>query len=289
MDPLAATTDDRIAEVWRVEHRHLLDIAFRMLGDIREAEDAVQEAFIRLVRVGIDGIDDPRGWLTVVLGRICIDMMRSARARPPAAGALASAEPIAAGPDPADRVTLDDAVRTALLVVLERLTPAERTAFVLHDVFQLDFDTVGSIVGRSPAASRQLASRARRHISAEADHRWALVEPAEHRRVTEGFIAACAGGDLQGLLAVLDPDVDGDATPGGFVPAFRPISGADRIATNLVRMFGPGSGFSLVSMRLRGRPAVVASRQQRVAAVLLLDLEDGRIHHIHAIGDPAAV
>jgi RNA polymerase sigma-70 factor (ECF subfamily) len=289
MDPLAATTDDRIAEVWRVEHRHLLDIAFRMLGDIREAEDAVQEAFIRLVRVGIDGVDDPRGWLTVVVGRIGIDMMRSARVRPQTAGGPPPAEPIAPGPDPADRITLDDAVRTALLVVLERLTPAERTAFVLHDVFQLDFDTVGSIVGRSPAASRQLASRARRHISADADRRFAPVEPAEHQRVTEGFIAACSGGDLQGLLALLDPDVAGEVTPGGVVPAFRPISGANRIAANLLRMFGPGSGFTLVSMRLRDRPAVVASTQQHVAAVLLLDLEDGRIHHIHAIGDPAAL
>src|SRR4030081_3060749 len=133
MDRPLLTADDRIAEVWRVEHRHLLDIAFRMLGDLREAEDAVQEAFIRLVRAGIDGVDDPRGWPTVVVGRICIDMMRSARVRPAAAAGTEPAEPIATGPDPADRITLDDAVRTALLVVLERLTPAERTAFVLHD------------------------------------------------------------------------------------------------------------------------------------------------------------
>jgi RNA polymerase sigma-70 factor (ECF subfamily) len=289
MDPLVATTDDRIAEVWQVEHRHLLDIAFRMLGDIREAEDAVQEAFIRLVRNGIDGIDDPRGWLTVVVGRICIDMMRSARVRPPTAnGAAPPVEALAGAPDPADRITLDDAVRAALLVVLERLTPPERTAFVLHDVFQLDFDTVGSIVGRSAAASRQLASRARRHI-ATADRGWEPVEPADHRRVTEGFIAACAGGDLQGLLALLDPDVDGDGSPGGFLPAFRPIRGAHRIAPNLLRRFGPGSGFTLVSMRLRDQPAVVASTQQRVAVVLLLDLVDGRIHHIHAVGDPSAL
>jgi RNA polymerase sigma-70 factor, ECF subfamily len=285
MDRLPATTDDRIAEVWRAEHRHLLDIAFRMLGDLREAEDAVQEAFIRLVRTGIEHVDDPRGWLTVVVGRICIDVMRSARVRPPAATGAASSEPVGAAPDPADRVTLDDAVRTALLVVLERLSPAERTAFVLHDVFQLDFDTVGSIVGRSPAAARQLASRARRHISDDAGRGWTPVEPADHRRLTERFIAACAGGDLHGLMAVLDPDVAGDGTPGGFVPAFRPVIGAHRTAPNLLRLFGPASGFTLVSMRLRDQPAVIATIDQRVAAVLLLEVRDGFVHHIHAVGD----
>ncbi len=289
MDHPPTAADDRIAEVWRTEHRHLLDIAFRMLGDLREAEDAVQEAFIRLVRSGVDGVDDPRGWLTVVVGRVCIDMMRSARVRPPAATDAGSTEVTAMGPDPADRVTLDDAVRHALLVVLERLTPAERTAFVLHDVFQLDFETVGSIVGRSAAASRQLASRARRHISDQAGRGWAPIEPAEHRRVTETFIAACAGGDLNGLIALLDPEVEGDGTPGGWVPAFKPIVGADRVAPNLLRLFGPASGFTLVSARLRDQPAVIASRQQQVAAVLLFELHGDRIHHIHAVGDPAAL
>jgi RNA polymerase sigma-70 factor (ECF subfamily) len=283
------STDDRIADVWRAEHRHLLDIAFRMLGDLREAEDAVQEAFIRLVRSGLDGVDDARGWLTVVVGRICIDMMRSARVRPPASGGADPSESAATTPDPADRITLDDAVRTALLVVLERLTPAERTAFVLHDVFQLDFETVGTIVGRSAAASRQLASRARRHVSADAGRDWAPVAPAEHRRVTEGFITACSGGDLQGLLALLDPDVAGDGSPGGWVPAFKPITGAERVAPNLLRLFGPASGFTLVSTQLRGQPAVVASRDRQVAAVLLFELQGDRIHHIHAVGDPAAL
>ncbi|MCU1449747.1 MAG: polymerase subunit sigma, partial [Acidimicrobiales bacterium] len=155
--------DTRLDELWQEHRRYVLDIAFRMLGRISEAEDAVQEAFVRLVDADLDEIDDVRAWLVVVVGRICLDHLGSARVRHDAR-IEQPFEIIGEGADPADRVTLDDSIRMALAVVLERLTPPERAAFVLHDVFQFSFDDVAAIVGRSPAACRQLASRARRRI-----------------------------------------------------------------------------------------------------------------------------
>ncbi len=221
----------------------------------------------------------------MVVGRLCLDTMRSARLRRRAPSDEGWIDAADAAVDPLDRVTLDDTVRLALHVVLQRLSPAERTAFVLHDVFQFDFKTVAAIVGRTPAACRQLASRARHHVAVQAEHGWLEVEQAEHRVVTERFITACAGGDLQALLEVLDPDVAGDGTPGGIVPAFPPLVGARPIAVNLLRRFGPESGATLVSMAVRGHPAVFASFGHRIAIVLLIDIEDGRVHHLHAVGD----
>ena len=176
------TDDDRLRTAWDADRRYLLDIAYRMLGSIQEAEDVVQEGYTRLFRADLDAIDDVRGWLVVVVSRLCLDLLRSARARAETAVGPWLPEPIFGGPgptalpggaalgaDPADRVTLDETVRMALLIVLEELTPAERAAFVLHDVFQLPFDEVGDIVGRSPAAVRKLASRARVHIREHGD------------------------------------------------------------------------------------------------------------------------
>src|SRR6266516_4520596 len=185
--------DERLAGVWREHHRLLLDVAYRMLGSINDAEDAVQEAFARLMRVDLEEIDDVRGWLVVVVTRLCLDQLRSARARREAYIGPWLPEPLVEipgeEPDPADRVTLDDSVRMALLVVLERLTPPGRAAFVLHDVFGFSFDAVGSIVGRSPAACRQLASRARRRIQEETGPARFEVDPGEVRRIADRFIA----------------------------------------------------------------------------------------------------
>jgi RNA polymerase sigma-70 factor (ECF subfamily) len=285
--------DQRLSEIWQAEHRHLTDIAFRMLGDVRDAEDMVQEAFARLVRVGLDEVNDARGWLIVVVGRLCLDTMRSARvrhaARPGEAEPELPADATAGMDDPADRLTLDDTIRLAMLVVLERLSPAERTAFVLHDVFQFDFETVASIVGRSPAACRQLASRARRHITDDSNRGSFAVEGASHRLVTERFIAACAGGDLNGLMAVLDPDVAGEGTPGGVLPPFRRVVGAANVGRNALWRFGPESGTTLMSMSVRGEPAIIVTMDHRIAVLLLLEVRDGLIHHIRAIGDPAAL
>src|SRR5690242_19571150 len=158
--------DARLGRAWRDDHRYLLGVAFRVLGSVSEAEDAVQEAFARLVDQDLGRIDDVRGWLTVVVSRLCFDRLRSADRRRRSPAALEDLAPLPAREmDPADRITLDDEVRLALHVVMTQLTPAERIAFVLHDVFGYSFDAVGEVLGRSSAACRQLASRARRTIN----------------------------------------------------------------------------------------------------------------------------
>jgi RNA polymerase sigma-70 factor (ECF subfamily) len=270
-----------VDQAWREHRRHLLDIGFRMLGNVTEAEDVVQEAYTRLVGTDLDAIDDVGGWLVVVVGRLCLDRLRSGSRHPTLPEASVGDRPVVAlGPE--DRVALDDNIRLALHLVLERLSPAERTAFVLHDVFQYPFEAIGEIVGRTPAACRQLASRARRSIrTGEARTRF-VVEPAEQRRVTERFIAACSHGDLDGLVAVLDPDVAGDADVGGRIGT-RTITGRLPVATGLLQFLGPDSATELVSL-----PAgVVALRNGRIVTIVVLTVRDGRITHIDALADPA--
>jgi RNA polymerase sigma-70 factor, ECF subfamily len=232
----------------------------------------------------------------VAVSRLCLDRMRSQRRHPAtptatfddpmpaAAGGVNAAPPGSGPPDPADRVTLDDSVRLALHLVLERLSPAERTALVLHDVFQFSFDAVATIVGRSPAACRQLASRARRHIEAETEPGRFEVPPAEQHRVAEQFIAACAGGDVDALMALLDPDVGGDADLGAGLPR---VTGHGRqvVATRLMVFFGPQTGATLVSVPVNGEPGILAIRDRRVVALLTLGTREGLVHDIHAIVD----
>jgi RNA polymerase sigma-70 factor, ECF subfamily len=289
-----ATFDPRIDGTSRRERDHLLDVAFRMLGDLGLAEDMVQEAFVRLARTDLDTVEDVRGWLVVVTGRLCLDHLRSARVR---RESLASLDLDAAAPtttatapgvDPADRVTLDDTVRAALLTVLERLTPAERTAFILHDVFQLAFDQIGDIVGRTPTACRRLASRARQRLRAESGPVRMHVEPAEHHRVVEQFIAAASGGDLDALMALLDPDVASDSTPGGVIDAKtgKPAVGREAVARKAVGFLGPHSNTTLVSWSINQQPAIVVTHDGVIIVVVLLTLRDGLIEHVHAVGDP---
>src|SRR5436305_4065594 len=273
--------DARTAALWQEHHGYLRDVAFRMLGSVSEAEDAVQEAFVRLLGVDLDEINDVRGWLVVVVGRICLDSMGSARARREARIDV-SYEITADTLDPVDHVTLDDSVRMALLVLLERLTPPERAAFVLHDVFQFSFDDVASIVGRSPAACRQLASRARRRVEAETGPARFEVETVEQREVAQRFIAACAGGDLGELMEILDPDVAGEAEIGVPNP---PVVGRDDVSRRVMALFGPRSNTTLVSIPVNGEPGVLASRNGRVFALILLTIRGGRIDHFHAIAD----
>jgi RNA polymerase sigma-70 factor (ECF subfamily) len=284
-------TDPRIAEAWRDHRQRLMDVAYRMLGTLSEAEDAVQEAYARLMRNGVDGIDDLRGWLVTVTSRVCLDQLRSAQSRRTSYVGPWLPEPVidapALGIDPADRITLDDSVRMALLVVLEQLSPAERTAFVLHDVFQMSFDDVATVVGRSPAACRKLASRARQHIEAEGEPARFQVDAAEQRRLVERFAAAANSGDLDALLEVLDPDVAGDADTGGLVPgaARRPRVGRDRVATNLLRnVTGRGVEFRVADVN--GEPGLVGVWEGRIVAAVVLFTRNGLIHHIHAILNP---
>jgi RNA polymerase sigma-70 factor, ECF subfamily len=303
-------TDARLGRAWREHRRYVLDIALRMLGDLGDAEDVVQEAFTRLFRTDIDELEDVRAWLVTVVSRLCLDQLRSVRRQrqapldtdggrepipsassvaglgdPRARGAAAAGAP---GVDPADRVTLDDSVRLALQVMLQRLSPAERTAFVLHDVFRLSFDDIAGIVGRSPAACRQLASRARRQVRSDANPARFTVESPEQRAVTERFIAACTTGDIEALLAVLDPDVAGQADIGGRVGLLPPVVGRDAVVRGILVFFGPDSGMTLLSVPTPGQPSVLALREDGDAfALVTLTIEHGAVEHIHSVVDPA--
>ena len=279
----------RIIQAYRDHRPYLTDLAFRMLGDIRAAEDTVQDAFTRLLAANVGDIEDERGWLIVVTSRLCLDRIRSASARRESAHDSAEIEftaPPAQGlADPADRVTFDDEVSLALLVVLQRLSPAERVVFVLHDVFQLPFPAIAQTVGRTAQACRQLATRARQKI-AEGQHGDRFtVASAEHRLVTEKFIAACAGGDLDGLLAVLAPDAWGDVDRGPGSPARRVTHGAARVARNLLRFWG-GPDATLVSQPVAGQPALLGFRGAELSGVLVLTMRGEVIAGIHVIADP---
>jgi RNA polymerase sigma-70 factor (ECF subfamily) len=282
--------DDRLAVVWREHHRASLDVAYRMLGSISDAEDVVQEAFARLMRVDVEEIDDLRGWMVVVVTRLCLDQLRSARARHEAYVGPWLPEPLIElpgdEPDPADRVTLDDSVRMALLVVLERLSPAERAAFVLHDIFGFSFEAVGSIVGRSPAACRQLASRARRHIEAETSPARFDVDPAVLHRAAERFIEASSNGDMDALMQVLDPDVVGWTDTGGAVGAPRePVAGRLRVVKALLA-FLRNQNVTLAPMAVNGEPGAIAYSGGEILAVLAFETRDGLITRIHSIANP---
>jgi RNA polymerase sigma-70 factor, ECF subfamily len=284
---------DSIDQAWHAHRPYLIDLAFRMLGDIGAAEDVVQDAFFRLLRTSPGEIDDARGWLIVVTSRLCLDQIRSARARrerPHDAseieftGGRAPASRDELG-DPAERVTLDDNVRLALLVVLQRLSPAERVVFVLHDIFAVPFDSIAQTVGRSAASSRQLARRARQKIEASPGGVSFDVAAAEHRQVTERFIAACASGDLDGLLAVLAPDAWGDFDGGPADPRHHGvIHGAARVARNLLYYWGPPA--TLVTQPMAGQPALLAFVGRDLAGVLAFTMMGDTIQAVHVIADP---
>src|SRR6202795_3841117 len=202
------TRKEWLAEEFEQQRPHLRGVAYRMLGSVSEAEDAVQEAWVRLDRRDPGGSDDLRGWLTVVVGRICLDMLRSRRSRREDYAGSWLPEPIvsaAADNSPERDAVLADSVGLALLVVLETLSPAERLAFVLHDVFAVSFDEIAEIAGKTPAATRQLASRARRRIHDAGPSPDADV--AGQRRVVDAFLAAARSGDFDALLRVLDSEV----------------------------------------------------------------------------------
>jgi len=290
MDAGQSREGARLGDAWRDHRRYVLDVAYRMLGSITEAEDVVQEAFARLLHEDLDRIEDVRGWLVVVVSRLCLDLLRSARSRREAYVGPWLPEPLiqppGAEPDPADRVTLDDSVRMAMLVVLERLSPAERAAFVLHDVFQFSFEDIGRIVGRSPAACRQLASRARRHVRGHAGPARFDVDPKELRRVADRFIEASSEGDLGALMDVLDPDVAGWTDSGGRVGApRRAVTGRQRVAERFMK-FLQDFHVTLVAMPVNGEPGVLAFQEDRLLAVIAFETQAGLITRIHSIANP---
>jgi len=220
-----------LADRFEANRTHLRAVAYRMLGSPSEAEDAVQEAWLRLSRAGTAGVDNLAGWLTTVIARVCLDMLRSRKAR--------REEPLEAAPeqivggadgiDPEHELLMAESVGLAMLVVLETLAPAERVAFVLHDMFAVPFDEIAPIVGRSPAAARQLASRARRRVQGTAPVPDA--DPGRQRQVVDAFLAASRGGDFEALLGVLDPDVVLRADPAAVrTGALREVRGATAVA-----------------------------------------------------------
>ncbi|BBZ46767.1 RNA polymerase sigma factor SigI [Mycobacterium parmense] len=279
------STQDRLSEAWRRNHPYLINLAYQMLGDVGAAEDVAQEAFLRLSHaLGSGDIGDVRGWLTVVASRLCLDQARSARARHERVGDVGE-QWASRRPGPAERVTLDDEIRSALLEVLRRLSPAERVAFVLHDVFAVPFDTIAETVGRPAGTCRQLARRARAKFVA-AQPKLTEVSASEHQLVTERFITACANGDIDALIAVLDPAVWGVGTllaeP---APPPQVNHGPRAVATNLLVYLGPGA--TLVSGPA-GQPVVLAFANRRLFAAVVLTVIAGRITKIEALADPSA-
>jgi len=291
MEKTGAGDDGAVDVAWQAHRRRVFDVAYRMLGSVSEAEDVVQETYVRLLGADIAAIVDLRAWLITVAGRLCLDQLQSSRARRTSYIGPWLPEPLVRHDDrpasPEDRVTLDESVRMALLVVLETLSPAERTTFVLHDVFRLSFEEVGAVVGRSPAACRQLASRARRRIAAGRDADRFATDGRELRRVAEQFARACESGDVAALLRVLDPKAVGTFDSGGHVAGAPtgPVSGRDRMARVLARSFAGVSATYEVA-DVNGEPGVVVAVDGRAVAVVALVIRDGRVVHIDAVGNP---
>lgn len=282
----SSSSTDQVAEAWRQHRPYLVNLGYQIIGDVGDAEDVAQEAFLRLSRTDHGEIDDVRGWLTVVTSRLCLDHVRSARARYERPDRDDREADVADGraPDPADRVTLDDEIRTALLEVLRRLSPGERVAFVLHDVFGVPFDAIAETVGRPVGTCRQLARRARAKFTGAQPK--TDVAPAEHQLVTEKFITACATGDTTGLAAVLDPSVWGVGTIlADPAPAPQVNHGPHAVAANLMRYLGPGA--TLVSGP-GGQPVLLAFADRRLFAVIVLTIHGGRVTKIEATADPSA-
>jgi RNA polymerase sigma factor (sigma-70 family) len=268
--------DDLLAERFEADRARLRAVAYRMLGSAHEADDAVQEAWLRLRRAGGDGVGNLGGWLTTVVARICLDMLRSRASR--REDPLNEAPEPVAETGPEDDVLLADSVGLALLVVLDTLAPAQRLAFVLHDLFAVPFEEIAPIVGTSPAGARQLASRARRRV------RGAETEPnrTRQREVVEAFLAASRNGDFATLLALLDPDAvvraDAAAVAMGAAPEAR---GAHAVAETFA---GRATGARLAVVD--GRPGAVWSAGGTPKVAFAFTVEDGRVTAIDLLADP---
>jgi RNA polymerase sigma factor (sigma-70 family) len=279
---------DLLAEQFEAQRSQLRRVAYRMLGTLDEADDAVQEAWIRLNRTDESSVENLGAWLTTVVSRVCLDMLRARRSRREEFVGSWMPEPIVtidAQPSPEDEALIADGIGVALYVVLETLTPAERLAFVLHDMFAMPFDEIARIAGRSPEATRQLASRARRRVQG------ATVEPdvdlAEQRRVVDVFLEAARKGDFDSLLELLDPEVTlrVDAGPGSPL-AHEPIVGADAVLAEARRWaaFAPHGRPAIVN-GVAG--AVIARPGQPPFSVVAFTIANGRVTALDFIVDPA--
>jgi RNA polymerase sigma-70 factor (ECF subfamily) len=278
------TTPDRLAEQFEAHRGHLRAVAYRMLGSTSEAEDAVQESWIRLGRTD-DDIQNLRGWLTTVVGRVCLDMLRTRTSRREDPLDTHVPDPVItrADLDPESDAMLADSVGLALLVVLDTLEPAERLAFVLHDVFGMAFDEIAPIVDRSPVAARQLASRARRRVQSRAPK--ADRDLRSQRRIVDAFMAAARAGDVEGLVAVLDPDIVLRADGGALAGASRVVRGAAAVAGQAATFSRLGLSNQLVLVN--GDLGFVSRRPDgRLFSVLGFTIAGGKVVEMDILADP---
>jgi RNA polymerase sigma factor (sigma-70 family) len=285
------------------ERRQLINLAYRLLGSLAEAEDAVQETYARwyaMSRPQQDAIDNPGAWLTTVTSRVCLDLLGSARARReryvgqwlpeplPGAAQWASGRPggsTADPADPADRVTLDESVSMAFLVVLDSMTPAERVTLILHDVFGYPFAEVAEIVGRTPAACRQLATSARRRL--RASHPPA-APAADQARIVRAFKEAWDARDINALVGLLDPGATVVADSGGLVSSIsvRPIEGSEQIARACLAVASIAPGLTILERTVNGQPGLVAQLDGVTVAVIAFEVAGDRIRHLWAMRNP---
>jgi RNA polymerase sigma factor (sigma-70 family) len=278
------------------ERRQLTNLAYRLLGSLADAEDVVQEAYTRWYTMSQeeqDAIERPGAWLTTVASRICLNLLGSARVRRETYVGEWIPEPLpdrtewSAGcvtVDPADRVTLDESVSMAFLVMLESMTPAERVAFVLHDVFRYPFAEVAEIVGRSPAACRQLASSARRRIRAA---RAPANPPTRQAGLVRDFKQAWEAKDIEALIGLLDPAATATADGGGLADTFlQPIEGGERIARAWVEIGRAAPSLTILERTVNGQPGLVALRNGSIVTVFAFGIAGDRITHIWAVRNP---
>ncbi|MGW0903327.1 RNA polymerase sigma factor SigJ [Streptomyces sp. NPDC002853] len=286
----AGTSTDGIAG----ERRQLINVAYRLLGSLTESEDAVQEAYARwyaLPRGRQDEINSPGAWLTTVTGRICLDVLGSARARRERYVGAWLPDPLpdhaerdhGRNTDPADQMVLDESVTMAFLVVLESMTPAERVAFVLHDVFRYPFAEIADILGRTPPACKQLAASARRRVRVAQAPVTAAGQAETVRQVKEAWESK----DIAALVDLLDPAAVMTADGGGLVgAALRPVEGSTRIAQYMVAVADTAPGLDLLERSVNGMPGLVAQRAGTVMTVAAFDIDDGRVTRVWVVRNP---
>ncbi|HET9171248.1 MAG TPA: sigma-70 family RNA polymerase sigma factor [Actinospica sp.] len=286
MNGTQASAQDLLAARFESDRGRLRAVAYRMLGSLAEADDAVQEAWLRLARTDTSEVANLSGWLTTVVARVCLDQLRSRTSRREDLGDdYVETTATETGPDPEEAALLADSVGVALLVVLDTLAPAERLAFVLHDLFGVSFDEIATVVDRTPAAARQLASRARRRVQGRSTSAEAAADQVRRREVLDAFLAASRDGEFEALLTVLDPDV-----------VFRGDEAAAKLGND-----APMRGARLVAEAFCGRarvaePAlldgelgVVVAPRGKILVVLHVGFREGRISEIYAVADPGAI